>query len=153
MSVFEELADQYENIDQHYSTLEFNASRRGWVRREEEWKRRRAINDQAYFLFMFSRLEDRIREESAKLIREKRDSISRWRQRAPWDLLPKEPGGKMHFKNRLALLCDKDGANFGLVSEYYDERNSIAHGGDFIKPISMPSVIKEMKELYRLLKA
>jgi len=152
MSILEELEKQYHEIDQYYSGLEFDASSRRWTKKEQQYKRQRDINDQAYFLFMFSRLEDRIRQESAKLIRRKKSSISSWRQRAPWDLLPNQPGDNLHFKSRLALLCDKGGADFKLVSDYYKERNSIAHGGSFVTPISMPTVIIEMKRLYRAFK-
>jgi len=78
---------------------------------------------------MFSRLEYRIREESAKLIRKKKGSISAWKQRAAWEILPGRPSG------------------------YYRERNSVAHGGSFINPVIMPNVITELKRLYRILKA
>lgn len=153
MNILDKLEEHYQKIDDYFSKLEFEARSRGWKRKVEKYKNRRKIIDQAYFLFIFTRLEDRIREESAKRIRSKKKSISSWRQRAAWDLLPSEPDGNLHFKNRLALLCEKGGKNFNLVWEYYKERNSIAHGGEFITPISMPTVIPEMKRLYRELKA
>jgi UDP-2,3-diacylglucosamine pyrophosphatase LpxH len=123
------------------------------VRKERHYQRRREINDQAYFLFMFSRLENRIREESAKLIQRKQGSISSWKQKAPWDVLPNQPNDGLKFKNRLALLTKKGASNFNIVSDYYKERNSIAHGGNFKRPISMPTVIIDLKKLYKALKA
>lgn len=153
MNIFDELEAQYNEIDNQYSSIEFDCSRRGWSRKEQEYKRKREINDQAYFVFMFSRLEDRIREESAKLIRKKKSSISSWKQKASWEILPSQPDAELHFKKRLTLLTEKGGRDFNLVSDYYKERNSIAHGGSFISPISMPTVIVELKRLYRILKA
>lgn len=153
MSVFDELETQYNEIDQWYSSLEFQASSRGWARKERHYHKRREINDQAYFLFMFSRLEDRIREESAKLIQMKQGSISSWKQRAAWDILPNKPDDEFNFRNRLALLTKKGASDFNLVSEYYKERNSIAHGGNFTKSISMPTVVIALKRLYKVLKA
>jgi len=153
MNILDKLEEQYQEIDGYFSKLEFEARTRGWNRKVEKYKKRRKTNDQAYFLFIFTRLEDKIREESAKLIQRKKISISSWRQRAAWDLLPSQPDGNLRFQSRLALLCEKGGNEFNLVLEYYKERNSIAHGGEFIKPINMPTEIAKMKRIYRELKA
>jgi len=82
MNIFDELEAQYNEIDSRYSFMEFDCGRRGWHRKKQEYRQKREINDQAYFVFMFSRLENRIREESARLIRKKKRSISSWKQRA-----------------------------------------------------------------------
>lgn len=153
MSIFDELEAQYNEIDNEYSAIEFESMSKGWVKKESKYRRKRELNDQAYFLFMFSRLEDRIREESSKLITKKQTSISSWKQRAAWDILPGSASAELHFKKRLALLTEKGTRNFNLISDYYKERNSIAHGGSFTRPISMPTVISEFKRLYRLMKA
>jgi hypothetical protein len=76
-----------------------------------------------------------------------------WRQRAAWDILPSTSREDYPFKKRLALLTEKGATDYNLVSEYYQERNAIAHGGTFTRPISMPTVISELKRLYRILKA
>ncbi len=153
MSIFDELEDQYNEIDNEYSAIEFEARSKGWAKKESKYRRKRELNDQAYFLFMFSRLEYRIREESTKLIVKKQTSISSWKQRAAWDILSSSVSGELHFKKRLALLTEKGAGDFNLISDYYKERNSIAHGGSFISPMSMPTVISEFKRLYKLMKA
>ena len=153
MSIFDELEAQYNDIDNEYSSIEFDAISKGWNKKEGKYKRKRELNDQAYFLFMFSRLEDRIRHESASLITKKQSSISSWKQRASWDILPGGAKDEMPFKRRLALLVKKGGRDYNLVVDYYKERNSIAHGGSFISTISMPNVISEMKRLHRVVKA
>ncbi|ODB33589.1 hypothetical protein BB427_21855 [Pseudoalteromonas sp. BMB] len=153
MGVFDELEAQYNDIDNEYASIEFEATSRGWSKKEQKYKRKRELNDQAYFLFMFSRLEDRIRDESSQLITRKQTSITSWKQRAAWDILPSGARGEMPFKKRLALLLEKGGSDYNLVVNYYKERNSIAHGGNFISPISMPSVISELKRLHRAVKA
>lgn len=152
MNIFDELEAQYNEIDNQYSSREFEAMHRGWTKKERKYQRKREINDQAYFLFMFSRLEDKIREESSELIVKKKASISSWKQKAAWEILPDSPSAELHFKKRLALLAEKGARDFNLVSDYYKERNSIAHGGNFIRPISMPTVISELKRLYKLMK-
>ncbi len=153
MSILDELEAQYNEIDNQYSALEFEAMRRGWAIKERKYQRKREINDQAYFVFMFSRLEYKIREESSKLIIKKKSSVSSWKKRSSWEILPSSPDAELHFKKRLALLTEKGATDFNLVSDYYKERNSIAHGGSFIRPISMPTVISELKRLYKQLKA
>jgi len=154
MSVFDELEFQYNEIDQYYAKLEFEAGSHGLINEEKQYQQRRRINDQAYFLYMFSRLEDHIRVETAALIQRKQDSSLSWKVRTPWDILPKEPDSDdLSFKKRLSLLTEKGFGDFNLVSNYYEERNSIAHGGSFIKPISMPTVIINLKKLYIVLKS
>lgn len=153
MSIFDELETQYNDIDNEYALVEFEAISKGWSQKEAKYKRKRELNDQAYFLFMFSRLEDRIRHESASLISKKQSSIASWKQRASWDILPSGASDEMPFKKRLALLVEKGGADYNLLVVYYKERNSIAHGGNFISTINMPTVISEMKRLHRAVKA
>lgn len=153
MSIFDELESQYDEIDNKYSSIEFDARVKGWSNKEIRHRRKRELNDQAYFLFMFSRLEDRIRIESSDLIKKKKTSIVSWRQRAAWDILPSSPRDNFPFKKRLALLTEQGGSDFNLIVDYYKERNSIAHGGSFTRPISMPTVIFEFKRLYKIIKA
>ena len=150
MNIFDKLEIQYTEIDKQYSDLEINCSRRRWYQKEHEYIKKRKLNDQAYFLFMFTRLEDKISQESAKLIKRKKESIQSWKQKVPWDILHSD---KMTFKNKLPLLTEKGNTDYNLVIEYYDERNSIAHGGNFIKGVIIPNVIIELKRLYKILKA
>ncbi len=153
MRVFDELEALFNEIDNRYSSIEFEARSKGWNNKEQQYQRKRKLNDQAYFLFMFSRLEDRIRIQSTELIIKKQASIQSWRQRAAWDILPSSSSVNYPFKKRLALLTKKGASDYTLVSDYYKERNSIAHGGSFTRPISMPTVITQLKRLYRILKA
>jgi hypothetical protein len=152
MSIFKELAKQYNEIDTLYSAKEFEAINKGWYKKEAEYQRKRELNDQSYFLFMFSRLEDRIKNLSNTLITNKKNSISSWKQRAPWDILPTGSNSRVSFKNKVALLIDKRSNDYDLIVEYYKERNSIAHGGAFITPVIMPDAINNFKRLYSVLK-
>ena len=152
MTIFDELEAQYIDIDEKYGRIEFEARSKQWVHKEKKYRRKRELNDQAYFLFMFSRLEDKIRSESSILIAKKQDSIISWRQRAVWDILPRKPE-ESNLKNRLVLLVPKGENNYNLVVKYYKERNSIAHGGSFTTEINMPTVISDFKRLYKVMKA
>jgi negative regulator of genetic competence, sporulation and motility len=147
MSIFDELEAQYYDIDNEFSSIEFEAMSKGWGKKQAKYQRRRKLNDQAYFLFMFSRLEDIIRYQSSALITKKQTSISSWKQRAAWDILPNRACDEMPFKKRLALLTEKGHRDYNLIVDYYKERNSIAHGGTFTSVICMPTVISELKRL------
>ncbi len=144
----------YGEINSYYARREFEAKTRGWARKEKAWARKRELNDHAYFLFMFTRLEDRIREQSSKLIAGKQASLSRWRQRSAWDILPKEKvSDRLSFKNRLALLVKKGAKDYNLMIEYYNLRNTVGHGGSFSSPVSIPDVVDDFDRLHRALSA
>ena len=148
MSVFKELGQMYGEINSYYARREFEAKTRGWARRERAWARKRELNDHAYFLFMFTRLEDRIREQSSKLIVGKQESLTRWKQRSAWDILPKEKDSdRLSFENRLALLVKKGSKDYNRIIEYYDLRNTLGHGGSFSSPVSIPDVVDDFDHL------
>jgi len=153
MSLFDELAKQYYEIDRQYLKREMIARSRGLSRCERHYQSRRRANDHAYFLLMFTRLEGYIRHESAELIRKMKDSVLPFREKAAWGILPHEPDDRIWFMNRVALLTPKGEKDYNTVVTYYKERNSIAHGGDFISPIHMPDVIAELERLHMVLKA
>lgn len=154
MSIFDDLEAQYDEIAKHYERLEMEARRRGWKKKEKIYQQRRMINDQAYFLFMFTRLEERIRQESSKLIGKKKTSTLSWRNKAPWNLLSHKPDDdRISFMSRVTLLTPKGGRDYNILSDYYDERNSIAHGGSFTCALNMAMVTNEIKRLHKALKA
>ena len=152
MRIFYKLEKQYYEIDRYYARKEFEASAKGWNRKEQLYQEKREINDQAYFVFMFSRLEDRIKVESHRLINDRQGTTQNgWRRRAAWDILPSQIDNRMNFRNKLALLAQKGGADYNMVSTYYNDRNAIAHGGT-VSSINMPIAINDFKYLYRILK-
>ena len=152
MSIFKELGETYGEINSYYARRELEAKTRGWIRKEKIWARKRELNDHAYFLFMFTRLEDRIREQSSKLIMGKQTTLSRWRQRSAWDILPKEKESeRLSFKNRLALLMKKGSKDYNRIIEYYYQRNTLGHGGNFSSPVSIPDVVDDFDRMYHAL--
>lgn len=86
MSIFDDLEVQYQKINDEYERIEFEARTKSWHNKEVEYQQKRKLNDQAYFLFMFSRLEKHIRTQSNALIAKKCSSIQQWRQRASWEI-------------------------------------------------------------------
>lgn len=153
MSIFQELLTVYTETDNRYAIELHKARARGWVRKEKILVRKRELNDHAYFLFMFSRLEDRIRDESSGLIEMSRASIRSWKRRRVWDLLPREKDSdRISFKDRVALLVDKETHHYRDLLDYYQRRNLLAHGGSFTSPVSIPTVVQDFEEFCSMIR-
>ena len=152
ISIFEELEALYCEINDKYAREEFDARAR--VDSDEEIKlaRKRELNDHAYFLFLFTRLEDHIREQSSKLISDKQNNMMDWKDRRAWDILPKEKGSdNITFLNRVALLVDKGSHHYQKIKGYYELRNKLGHGGNFSSPVLIQSVVSDFDSFQNLL--
>lgn len=147
MTIFDELGNIYDEIDNTYSRLETQARTRGFNRKEAEYARKRQLNDQSYFLFMFTRLEDRIRSLSENLIDSKFANLTDWKYKRTWYILHKRKDS-IALMDRVALLSEINGKDYQLINSYYKQRNSIGHGGSFTIPINIPTVINDLKRLY-----
>jgi hypothetical protein len=147
MNIFEELETLYSEIDDYYAREELAARRDFDETRENEFARKRELNDHAYYLFMFTRFEDHIREQSSKLIKDSQDNILNWEDRRPWDILPSDKrSDKLFFLNRVALLVDKGSHHYQSIKNYYDLRNTIGHGGNFSTPVPIPTVVNDFNQ-------
>ena len=150
MNIFDELGGIYNDIDSEYAIKEIEARSKGHNKKEVEYNSKRQFNDQAYFLFMFTRLEDRVRYLSDQLINERMTSLSDWKLKRSWDIINTlKDKESLHFMSRVSLLRQKGGADYNLVNQYYRQRNNIGHGGSFTITISIPTVITDMKRLYK----
>ena len=96
---------------------------------------------------MFSRLEGRIKVESNALIDDKHATLTNWSHRRVWEILYSRKRN-LYFLDRVGLLVPLSGPDYALIKAYYDQRNSIAHGGTFTIVLSLPTVIADMKRLY-----
>lgn len=150
MNIFDELRDVYNEIDKTYSSQEIQSRTRGFSKKEAQYARKRQLNDQAYFLFMFTRLEDRVRNLSDRLVDGKMSSLAAWKSKRSWEIIQKQKANdSLHFMNRVSLLTTKGGTDYNLVKQYYDQRNNVGHGGTFTTTVSIPTVIADLKRLYK----
>jgi len=153
MNIFDELGKIYNEIDNKYASIEVQARLRGHHKKEAEYSRKRQLNDQAYFLFMFTRFEGRVRDISDSLINNKVTNLVDWKINRAWDIINKQKSNdSLHFMNRVALLTPKGQFDHNLIKQYYDQRNNIGHGGSFTIAISIPTVVADMKRLNKDLK-
>lgn len=150
MNIFDRLGKIYNEIDSTYASIEVKARSRKHHKKEAEYYTKRQFNDQAYFLFMFTRLEDRVRNLSDNLIENKIITLRDWKTKRTWEIIQKQKtNDTLHFMNRVALLTPKGRSNYNLIKQYYDQRNNIGHGRSFTIAISIPTVIFDMKRLYK----
>ncbi len=153
MNIFDELGTIYSEIDFRYAGIETQANLKGHYKKEKMFSEKRKLNDQAYFLFMFTRLEDRVRDISDLLIDEKKAILAHWKVKRSWEIIKKQNSTySLDFMQRVGLLTQKGHVDYNLIKQYYDQRNNIGHGGTFSIPISIPTVIADMKRLYKDLK-
>jgi len=87
MNIFDELGKIYNEIDNKYASIEVQARLRGHHKKEAEYSRKRQLNDQAYFLFMFTRFEGRVRDISDSLINSKVTNLVDWKINRAWDII------------------------------------------------------------------
>ncbi len=153
MAIVEEIENIYLKIEEGYYNNEFEAHSNRRYTEEDEWKRKRELNTHAYFLFLFTRLENHIFNVSSEIITEKITSITDSKERIIWDINQQE---KLHFKKRVKLLIEVNGLSYyNTIIDYYKRRNEIAHGGmitDITNTIDMPAVFVNMKRFFLELK-
>lgn len=151
--MFVDLKTLYDEVDRFLAIQEFNAHAAGRITEEKDWARKRELNDHAYFLFMFTKFEEKIREYSSKLILKKQSSLTSWNHSRVWDLLPKDKDStKITLKNRLALLLDKGSSDYQKVNDYYEQRNCIAHGGSATKTVAIPTAVSDFIAISKKIK-
>lgn len=149
MNIIEELEKIYNEIDLDYSNKEFEARSKGHNRKEESYQNIRSINDHAYFLLAFTRLEDRIKTIARDLINKKIASLTSWSHKRVWNILKKrEDNDNLHFLEYVELLTEKGHTDYNLIQVYYRDRNDVAHGG-LLSSINMARVFEDFKRLYR----
>jgi hypothetical protein len=153
MSIVVEIEKQYLDIERYYSSKEFEAFAASNAAEESYWLNRREMNTHAYFLFLFTRLEDHIKTESSKLISSKILASVDWKERAVWDICN---DGELSLKKKLALLTEKGRTDYNTIVEYYQIRNDIGHGktiADISRTINMREFFEDLKNYFTSLKA
>ena len=144
MNPFNELTKLYLDIDNQYASLEFDAHSKGYIRKEREYQRKRYLNDQAYFLFIFTRLEKRIRDLSDNLINLKNANRTSYKNKNAWRIIKK---GQTNLMDRVSFFQLPSGQTYNKIYNYKKDRDHLAHG-NIVSGINIPTILSEMKQLY-----
>jgi hypothetical protein len=148
MNIFDELAEIYAEIDTTYANKELEARSKGYNRKELEYQKKRAQNDQAYFLFSFTRLEERINDISTRYIDSKSLHTSSYKSQRAWQIIKRiNDANRLYLMDRVSFFTQIGHADYNLIGNYKGQRDTIAHGGT-IPAINMTTVFADMRRLY-----
>ena len=146
MSIFTEIADQWQIADDAFGALEGTAFAAnddvGFDAAGEQRKR----NDQAYFLYLFTRLEDSVNKATG-LILTSRVSGAPWAERRIWEAWARQGIPNVHFMSKVEILTDKSLHTYATIQEYYKGRNDVAHGGVWNEQFFIPAVAQMMDSI------
>jgi hypothetical protein len=142
--IFDELDILYTEIDNDYAAKEFAALSAGLGALEFEIALKRERNDQAYFLFIFTRLEKRIQDLFSALITSKMASLTDVKDANSWRLMKKK---RLELMEKVSFFATPGNTDYNLVYYYKKKRDDVAHG-DFASGVNISAVLTDMKRLY-----
>lgn len=147
MSVFLEIADYYAVADAAFAAAEQKAFQNDEDVAFDQAGLARQHNDQAYFLYLFSRFEAEINTSSQALLAQRLASTATWSERRIWQAWSRVPVREIAFLSKVEVLTDKGGKDFATIKNYYGGRNTIAHGGEWQAQFFVPNVAQTMNDL------
>ena len=147
MSIFSEIADQWTIAETALSALEAQAFATNDEPLFDKAGEMRKRNDQAYFLYLFTRFEAVV-IDAVLLVRDNRTAQTiPWPDRRIWETLRRREVRDLQFLMKVEILIDKSGPRYANVKSYYDGRNKVAHGGVWDEQFVIPAIAAEMEAL------
>jgi hypothetical protein len=147
MSVFLEIAARYAVADAAFVAVEQKAFQNNDDVAFDQAGLARQHNDQAYFLYLFSRFEAEVNVASEALLAERLASTAGWSERRIWQAWSRVPVRDIAFLSKVEVLTDKGRRDYAAIREYYDGRNTIAHGGVWEAQFFVPNVAQSMNDV------
>jgi len=149
-----EITNLYFEIDINYAIQQRAAITKHLIRKEKQYQQKRDNNDQAYFIYIFSRLEDRIKSTCDKIITRKLTSKLSTRHKAPWYIVKeRRSDDRLTFMECTSLVFEKGSSNYNKIQPYYSIRNKVVHGGNFPPNIVMNIVVNDLQQIYKNIRA
>jgi hypothetical protein len=146
MSIFTDVADQWQIADDAFGGLEQAAFAADDDQRFDAADEQRKRNDQAYFLFLFTRFEDAV-NEAVTVIVGNRVSGAAWAERRVWETWFGQDVKDIRFMSKIEVLIDKSLRQYGIIRDYYRGRNDIAHGGIWNEQFLIPNIAQAMETI------
>ena len=129
MNIFSEIADQYQIADQAFAAIEQIAFTQNDDRTFDRAAEQRRRNDQAYFLYLFTRFEYEVNKGVASLIASRLALGATWSDQRIWDAWTRNEIKDIPFLSRVEVLLDKSKGEYASIKKLYKSRNEISHGG------------------------
>lgn len=147
MSIFLEIRGYYADTDAGFEAAEKQAFLTDDETAFDAAGEARKYNDQAYFLYLFTRLEAEINTATEKLLAARTDLAVLWADRRVWQAWSHNQIQDIAFLSKAEVLTDKGRTDYAQIKHYYDERNKIAHGGVSASQFVIPNVAQTMAEI------
>src|SRR5262245_33904012 len=146
MTIFADVATQWQIADNAFSVLvqqAFSTNDDALFDAAFEQKQR---NDQAYFLYLFTRFEDAVNQAITVILGNHVPGIS-WSDRRIWEAWSKPGVEDITFMSKVEVLTDKSRQDYATIKEYYDGRNDVAHGGIWSEQFFIPAIAQTMDRI------
>jgi hypothetical protein len=147
MSIFLEIAAQYAMADAVFADAERQAYQADDEAAFDNAGRARQRNDQAYFLYLFTRFEAEVNTSIETLLSGRLSSTAAWSERRIWQAWSRSPVRDIAFLSKMEVLTDKGRNDYATARQYYEGRNTIAHGQDWEVQFFLPTVAQNMDEI------
>jgi hypothetical protein len=147
VSIFSEIVDQWTIAETALSDIESHAFANDDDALFDKANEMRKRNDQAYFLYLFTRFEAAV-NEAVLIVRDNRTVPTiPWSERRIWETLSKREVKDVAFLTRVEILIDKSRTEYSKVKSYYEGRNKVAHGGVWDEQFVIPAIASAMENL------
>lgn len=147
MSVFIEIANQYAVADAAFAAAEQRAFQEDDDSAFDQAIEARQRNDQAYFLYLFTRFEAAVNAATEALLHMQLASATTWSERRIWQAWSRGPIRDIALLSKVEVLTDKGRQDYATIKGYYDGRNAIAHGGTWNAQFFVPQIAQTMSDL------
>jgi hypothetical protein len=144
--IFADIADDYEIIDGGFAVAEHQAYEADDEAAFDRAGHARTHNDQAYFLYLFTRFEFEV-AAAFEAIAAAGLSAAAWQERRVWQAWARGSGRDIGFLAKVEVLTDKGRPDYAAIKRYYDGCNTIAHGRVWDEEFSVPAVAQDMTGL------
>ncbi len=147
MSIFLEISGYYGNADASFAVAEQQAFLTNDDVAFDAAGKARKCNDQAYFLYLFTRLEAEVDAAVGKLLAARTGSSISRSDRRVWQAWSRSQIQDIALLSKVEVLTDKGRTDYAQIKQYYDERNKIAHGGVWQSQFYIPNVAQTMTDI------
>jgi hypothetical protein len=147
MSVFLQIASDYAAADAAFSAAEQRAFRDDDDTAFDEAGQARQRNDQAYFLYLFTRFEAAVNAATDVVLSGRMALTTSWSERRIWQAWSRVAVRDIGFLSKVEVLTDKGRSDYATIKGFYDGRNTIAHGGVWEAQFFVPNVAQNMTDL------
>jgi hypothetical protein len=147
MSIFQDIAAQYMLADKPFGDAVQAAFDADDDAAFDAANQQRKHNDQAYFLYLFTRFEREVNLAVTQLLSVRAAGTLPWTDTRIWDAWSRTNIENISFLSKVQVLTDKGRTDYRDVQEYYEPRNTIAHGDDLTGSVAILAVAQKMHDI------